>query len=79
MIGQTATSAMSTSDGVVISHAKRRSGTPRERRFGVPTCTEAASAMADQNVSNAFCMSDWAFFSASSGEVRPASASLTFS
>ena len=35
--------------------------------------------MMDQNVSSAACMSVCAFFSASSGDVCPASAALTFS
>ena len=77
-IGYTATSAISSIEGAVISHARRRSGIPRERRTCVPACTEAASAMIDQNVSSAACISVWAVFSASSGETRPASASLTF-
>ena len=33
MIGYTATNAISSIDGVVISHARRRSGMPRERRL----------------------------------------------
>ena len=78
MIGYTATNAISSIDGVVISHARRRSEMPRERRRCVPACTEAASAMTDQNVSSADCIWVWAFFRASSGETRPASASLTF-
>ena len=77
-IGYTATSAISAIEGAVISHARRRSGTPRERRICVPACTEAASAMMDQNVSSALCISVWAVLRASSADTRPASASLTF-
>ena len=67
-------------DGAVMNSARRRSGRPRERRFaGVAAGRAAELAMMDQNVSSAACMSDCAFFSASSGDVCPASAALTFS
>ena len=78
MIGHTATSAISSSDGLVMSHARRRSGMPRERCLVGPAGTEAASAMTDQNVSSACCISVCAVLRASAGDVRPASASLTF-
>ena len=77
MMGYAATIKIRISDGVTINFAKRRSGMPRERRR-VPADIEAASAMTDQNVSNAACICVLAFFRASSGETRPASASLTF-
>ena len=80
MIGQIATIAIRIIDGATMNAARRRSGRPRERRFvGVePAATVAVSAMGDQKVSRADCISDCAFFSASAGEARPASASLTF-
>jgi hypothetical protein len=34
MMGQIATSAISVIDGATINTARRRSGMPRERRFG---------------------------------------------
>ncbi len=72
--------AMSAIDGAVMNTARRRSGTPRERRCaGRPAGMAAVSAIGDQKVSNADCMSVCAFFSASSGDICPASAALTFS
>ena len=80
MIGQIATTAIRIIEGATMNVARRRSGRPRERRFAgaLPAATVAVSAMGDQNVSRADCISVCAFFSASSGDVRPASASLTF-
>src|SRR5215217_7346293 len=44
MIGYSATSAISRSDGETMSHARRRSGIPRERRR-VPTAAVGAVAV----------------------------------
>ena len=80
MIGQSATSAIRIIDGATMNSARRRSGRPRERRFvGVAgRGAVAASAMGDQKVSSADCISVCAFFSASAGGRLPASAALTF-
>src|SRR5215218_7213866 len=45
MIGYSATSAISSMDGETMSHARRRSGTPRERRR-VPAAAVGAVAVA---------------------------------
>src|SRR5215212_9687025 len=43
MIGYSATRAMSRSDGDTMNHARRRSGTPRERRRVVPAAVGAVA------------------------------------
>src|SRR5947209_6973175 len=45
MIGQTATTAISTNDGATMKAARRRSGSPRERRRAgaVPAVVEATA------------------------------------
>ena len=78
MMGYSATSAMSTNDGETMYHARRRSGTPRERRRVVPPAVAVAASMMDQNVFRACSIWVCAVFSASSGVTEPARASLTF-